>query len=64
MSSIILSLFVTKAILNNYTPPTSLLMSEAPSVINIHTPTSSFAILHSRWFLEHLDIVQSDDLLY
>lgn len=46
-------------------PPTSLLMSEAPSVINIHTPTSSFAIIHSRWFIEHLGIVQSaDDLLY
>ena len=36
-------------------------MFEAPSVINIHTPTSSFAIIHSRWLPEHLGILQSAD---
>jgi hypothetical protein len=65
MSSIILSLFVTKAILNNYHHRHPFYMFEAPSVINIHTPTSSFAIIHSRLFLEHLGIAQSpDDPLY
>ena len=65
MSSIILSLFVPKAILNNYHHRHPFFMSEAPSVINIHTPTSSFAIIHSRWWLEHLVIVESaDDPLY
>jgi hypothetical protein len=42
-------------------PSTSVLMFEAPSVLNIHTPTSSFAIIHSRWLPEHLGVVQSAD---
>ena len=36
-------------------------MFEASSVLNIHTPTSSFAIIHSRWSLEHLAVVQYAD---
>jgi len=36
-------------------------MPEAPSVLNIHTPTSSFAIIHSRWLLKHLHAVQTAD---